>query len=188
MQLDFTARNRTAQANYSTSLIEAKRLKYVQSQTEQNIEAQVRNALQSIQTARQRITAAEASERAAKENPANSSPCFLGGLCEAHYFRSTGGQPNDLLRNVAVDQDVPGIVQALQRFAVTRGIHLALRLQVEQGERLPRLPDQDFQQCERAGGRGLLIKPGALGGFHERSKCSRPGLEVRHRLDPIKRP
>ena len=79
VQLDFTARNRTAQANYSTSLIEAKRLKYLQSQTEQNIEAQVRNALQSIQTARQRITAAEASERAAKEKLESESRLFQTG-------------------------------------------------------------------------------------------------------------
>ena len=78
-QLDFTARNRTAQANYSISLIEAKRLKHLQSQVEQTIEAQVRNSLQSIQTARQRITAAEASERAAKEKLESESRLFQTG-------------------------------------------------------------------------------------------------------------
>ena len=44
-----------------------------------NIEAQVRNALQSIQTARQRITAAEASERAAKEKLESESRLFQTG-------------------------------------------------------------------------------------------------------------
>jgi HAE1 family hydrophobic/amphiphilic exporter-1 len=42
-------------------------LKHEQARAEQLIEAQVRNALQALETARQRITAAEASERAAKE-------------------------------------------------------------------------------------------------------------------------
>ncbi len=77
--LDFTARNRTAQANYGTSLIEAKRLGYVQAQTEQAIQAQVRNALQAIQTARQRITAAETGERAAKEKLESETRLFQTG-------------------------------------------------------------------------------------------------------------
>jgi HAE1 family hydrophobic/amphiphilic exporter-1 len=77
--LDFTGRNRTAQANYSTALIDAKRLKYTQAQVEQIIEAQVRNALQAIQTTRQRITAAEASERAAKEKLESETRLFQTG-------------------------------------------------------------------------------------------------------------
>lgn len=79
LALDFTAKNRTAQANYSTSLIEAKRLSFVQAQTEQAIQAQVRNGLQAIQTARQRITAAEASERAAKEKLESETRLFQTG-------------------------------------------------------------------------------------------------------------
>lgn len=65
--VDFNIRNRTANANYGTSLINEKRLKLERIRTEQLIEAQVRNALQQIETARQRIAAAEASSRAAKE-------------------------------------------------------------------------------------------------------------------------
>lgn len=77
--VDLTGRNRTAQANYSSSLIDAKRLKFEQSRVEQTIEAQVRNALQSIQTATQRITAAEASERAAKEKLDSETRLFQTG-------------------------------------------------------------------------------------------------------------
>lgn len=77
--IDITARNRTAQANYATSLIEAKRLTYLKSQTEQAIEAQVRNSLQALQTARQRITAAEAGERAAKEKLDSETRLFQTG-------------------------------------------------------------------------------------------------------------
>jgi HAE1 family hydrophobic/amphiphilic exporter-1 len=77
--LDFTARNRSAQANYSTTLIAAKRLDYEQGRAEQLIEVQVRNALQSIQTARQRIIATEAAERAAKEKLDSETRLFRTG-------------------------------------------------------------------------------------------------------------
>jgi HAE1 family hydrophobic/amphiphilic exporter-1 len=65
--LDLNLRNRTAEANLAESTIAERRLKLEQARVEQAIEAQVRNALQAIQTAKQRIAAAEASERAAKE-------------------------------------------------------------------------------------------------------------------------
>lgn len=79
LALDFTARNRTAQANYATNLIEAKRLQHEEARIGQAIEAQVRNSLQSIQTARQRITAAGASERAAQEKLASETRLFETG-------------------------------------------------------------------------------------------------------------
>jgi HAE1 family hydrophobic/amphiphilic exporter-1 len=67
LSIDFNFRNRTADANYSQTLINEKRLGLEKARTEQMIEAQVRNSLQGIQTARQRIAAADASARAAKE-------------------------------------------------------------------------------------------------------------------------
>lgn len=79
LSLDFTGRNRAAQANYSSTLITAKQLSYQQARIEQIVEAQVRNALQSIQTARQRISAAEAAERAAKEKLDSETRLFQTG-------------------------------------------------------------------------------------------------------------
>ena len=79
VQFDLTFRNRAAQAGYSQSLIAGKRLKYQMDLAEQTIEAQVRNALQAIQTARQRIAAAEASERAANEKLASETRLFKTG-------------------------------------------------------------------------------------------------------------
>jgi outer membrane protein TolC len=67
MNIDFNLRNRTAEANYGTALISEKRLRLEKARVEQIVEAQVRNALQGIQTARQRRAAAEASARAAQE-------------------------------------------------------------------------------------------------------------------------
>ncbi|MBC8166172.1 MAG: TolC family protein [Bryobacteraceae bacterium] len=67
VSLDFNIRNRTADATYGQTLINEKRLKLERIRAEQIIEAQIRNALQGIETGRQRIAAAEASARAAKE-------------------------------------------------------------------------------------------------------------------------
>lgn len=67
LTLDLNIHNRTANANYGSSLIAEKRLKLERTRGEQLIEAQVRNALQGIQTSRQRIAAAQASARAARE-------------------------------------------------------------------------------------------------------------------------
>ena len=70
--MDFTFRNRTAEAQNIQTAIAAKRLKNEQSRAEQTVEAQVRNALQAIQTARQRISATQAAEAAAKERKLDS--------------------------------------------------------------------------------------------------------------------
>lgn len=79
LSIDFNFRNRTADANYGNTLIAEKRLKLERARAEQLIEAQVRNALQGIYTARQRIAAAEASARAAKEKLDSETRLFQTG-------------------------------------------------------------------------------------------------------------
>ena len=54
-------------------------MKLQQAQAEQTIEAQVRNALQALRTAEQRITAADASARAAQEKLASETRLFQTG-------------------------------------------------------------------------------------------------------------
>jgi hypothetical protein len=66
-QIDFNLRNRAAEANYGQALINERRLRLERARAEQVIQSQVRNAMQGIETARQRIQAAEASARAAKD-------------------------------------------------------------------------------------------------------------------------
>jgi len=53
---------------------------------------------------------------------------------------------DQLLRSFAFDHDVVRVPQALQCLAIRRGFHAAEPLQTEQGERLPILPGQDFEQ------------------------------------------
>jgi outer membrane protein TolC len=79
LAMDFTLRNNEGHSAVAQSAIAGRRLKLEKSQIEQAIEAQVRNALQSIETARQRIAAAQASERAAKEKLDSETRLFQTG-------------------------------------------------------------------------------------------------------------
>ena len=79
LEVDLTFRNRSAQSLVTQSAITGKRLKLQQSQVELAVEVQVRNALQAIQTARQRISAADSSEAAAKEKLESETRLFQTG-------------------------------------------------------------------------------------------------------------
>jgi HAE1 family hydrophobic/amphiphilic exporter-1 len=79
LEVDFTFRNREAKSNLVQSNIVEKRLKYQQAQAEQTIVAQVRNAYQAIQSARQRMEATAASARAAKEKLDSEIRLFQSG-------------------------------------------------------------------------------------------------------------
>lgn len=65
--IEWNPRNRTAEAALAQAGLAERRLNIFRRQVEQGIEAEVRNALQGLSTARQRIEAARASERAAQE-------------------------------------------------------------------------------------------------------------------------
>lgn len=67
VQVDWTIRNRTAEAQLAQTAIAERRLKLQRQVALQGIEVDVRNALQGVETARQRLQAAQAAERAARE-------------------------------------------------------------------------------------------------------------------------
>ncbi|MGD0200592.1 MAG: efflux RND transporter permease subunit, partial [Bryobacteraceae bacterium] len=79
LSLDLNFRNRAAEANLAQSTIAERRLKLEQARLQLTIEAQVRNALQALQTARQRIAAAESSVRAAKEKLDSETRLYQSG-------------------------------------------------------------------------------------------------------------
>jgi HAE1 family hydrophobic/amphiphilic exporter-1 len=79
LQIDFTFRNNAAEAQLAQTVIGERRIRLQRDQVSQGIEAQVRNAAQAIQTARQRIAAAEASVRAAKEKLDSETRLFQTG-------------------------------------------------------------------------------------------------------------
>jgi HAE1 family hydrophobic/amphiphilic exporter-1 len=65
--VEWNPRNRSAESQLEQAAINEKRLKLMRMQIEQGITAEVRTALQALETSRQRITAARASEKAASE-------------------------------------------------------------------------------------------------------------------------
>ena len=79
LTLDLTPRNRAADANLAQSRIMERRLSLEQARLELGIEAQVRNAMQALATARQRIAASEASMRAAKEKLDSETRMYQSG-------------------------------------------------------------------------------------------------------------
>ncbi|MDX1978875.1 MAG: TolC family protein [Bryobacteraceae bacterium] len=79
LSFDLTLRNQAAHSAVAQTAIAERRLALDRKRAEQIIEAQVRNALQSIETARQRTAAAEASARAAKEKLDSETRLFQTG-------------------------------------------------------------------------------------------------------------
>jgi HAE1 family hydrophobic/amphiphilic exporter-1 len=67
VQFDFNLRNRAAEGLVEQAVLTDRQIKLETARVEQAVAAEVRNALQFIQTAKQRITAADASVRAAQE-------------------------------------------------------------------------------------------------------------------------
>ncbi len=79
LDIEWTARNRTALAQLAQSAIAQKRLQFQKARTEQLIQADVRNALQSLDSAHQRVVASQASVNAAQEKLASETRLFRNG-------------------------------------------------------------------------------------------------------------
>lgn len=79
LNVDFNFRNRRAEAGIAQNRLSGQRLRLQRAQTEQAIQAEVRNALQALDVARQRIRAAEASVAAAQERLASETRLFENG-------------------------------------------------------------------------------------------------------------
>ncbi|WP_321473221.1 efflux RND transporter permease subunit [uncultured Paludibaculum sp.] len=79
LTIEWTPRNRTAEAQFEQTAIMERRLKLTRMQLEQGISAQVRNSLQALETARQRMEAARAAEKAAAEKLESEIRLFQTG-------------------------------------------------------------------------------------------------------------
>lgn len=71
--------NRTAKANLGRTLVDADRIANNRAQTEQVVEAEVRNALQALRSAEARLESATAARQAAEELSASEERLFRGG-------------------------------------------------------------------------------------------------------------
>jgi len=79
VQISLPWRNRTAEANLGRTLVQAKQIANDRAQTEQIIEAEVRNALQALRSADARLRSASDARKAAEELYASEERQFRGG-------------------------------------------------------------------------------------------------------------
>jgi HAE1 family hydrophobic/amphiphilic exporter-1 len=79
LDIEWSPRNRTARAHLAESAIDSKRLQLEQSRTEQMIQAEVRNALQALDSAHQRVIASQASVDAAQQKLDSETRLFRNG-------------------------------------------------------------------------------------------------------------
>jgi HAE1 family hydrophobic/amphiphilic exporter-1 len=102
LTFDWTPRNRAAEAGYAQTALTERRLKLEETRLAQEIEAQVRGALQAIETARQRIAAAEASTRAAQEKLDSEIRLFQTGESTNFLVLTRQNELSDSRRRVVV--------------------------------------------------------------------------------------
>lgn len=80
VRLQLPLRNRTAEANLGRSLAEGTRIQNQRAQTEQLIEADVRNSLQAVRSAQARLASSAASRSSAEQQFASERRQFQSGL------------------------------------------------------------------------------------------------------------
>ena len=79
LRISLPLRNRTAEANLSNSLAETRRIRNQRLQTEQTIEASVRNAMQSVDSARARLDSSRVARASAEEQYQSEQRQFRAG-------------------------------------------------------------------------------------------------------------
>jgi len=129
LSMDLTLRNRAAEAALAQNVLFERRLILEQARLEQAIEAQVRNALQALETARQRITAAEASARAAKEKLASEIRLFQSGestnfLVLTRQNEYADSRRREVVAHLDFNKAVARLRQALGTTLEARGIRV----------------------------------------------------------------
>ena len=79
LRISLPLRNRTAEANLNNSLAETRRIRNQRLQTEQSIEASVRNAMQSVDSAKARLESARVARESAEQQYQSEQRQFRAG-------------------------------------------------------------------------------------------------------------
>jgi len=79
LRISLPIRNRTAEANLNNSLAETRRIRNQRQQTEQTIEASVRNAMQSVDSAKARLESSRVARESAEEQYQSEQRQFRAG-------------------------------------------------------------------------------------------------------------
>jgi len=102
LKVEWNFRNTAAESAIAQNAINARRMELQRKQIEQGIEAQVRNALQAVATSRQRIAAAEASARAAREKLESEIRLFQTGESTNFFVLTRQNEFSDSRRRAVV--------------------------------------------------------------------------------------
>jgi outer membrane protein TolC len=84
VRVSLPLRNRTAKANYARSLTEGRRVENRRAKAEQDIEAEVRDALQSLRSSEARLAAAAAARSTAEQQYQSERRKFQSGMSTAY--------------------------------------------------------------------------------------------------------
>jgi hydrophobic/amphiphilic exporter-1 (mainly G- bacteria), HAE1 family len=125
VSFDFTVHNRTAAAALAESAITGKRLKLMRTRVEQAIQADIRNAMQALATARQRMRAADAGTRAAEEKLASETRLFASGE-STNFLVLTRQNDYAAARRRQVDAET-AFNQAVAQYQAALGVNLRAR-------------------------------------------------------------
>ncbi len=124
---EFTVHNRAAEAGLAGSAIARKRLELLRARAEQAITAQVRDALQAVESGRQRINAAAAGERAAQDKLGSETRLFAAGESTSFLVLTRQNEYSDARRrrveaDTAFNKAVAQYESALGMTLDSRGI------------------------------------------------------------------
>lgn len=129
MQIEWTARNRTAKEALAQVNLNERSLELQRTRLEQQVEAEVRNALQALRTAEQRIVAAEASVKAAREKLDSEQRLFDTGestnfLVLTRQNEFADSQRRGLVARLDFNKAIARLEQALGATLETHNISL----------------------------------------------------------------
>jgi len=129
VQVGLPLRNRTAKANLGRSLVEGHRIENNLAQTEQTIEADVRNALQSLRSQEAKLSASTAARAAAEELYASEERQFRGGTTTFYLVLQRQDELNlararELLAETDLNKAVSDFNRATGRTLVVNNVTL----------------------------------------------------------------
>jgi outer membrane protein TolC len=125
LNISLPIRNRTADANLGKSLAETKRIRNQMQQTEQNVEAEVRNGMENVQMAQLRLQAAQVARESAEEQYQSEQRQFRAGT--STLFLVQQRQANMITARSQERRSEADLSEAIAQFQLATGTILAER-------------------------------------------------------------
>jgi outer membrane protein TolC len=136
VELSWNLTNRTAEANFGRAEAEGRKILAQRQALEQRVEREVRNALQAVQTARQRVDAARASREAAEVQLESEQRRYDAGLSTTFFVLTRQNELVDArARELRALTDYNKAVVELQRVVGTTLTANAIDVTTVRGER-----------------------------------------------------